>query len=87
MEDLEREGPTGGHWPSSATIFSQVLGPPADRVEMMLTTSETSQPTRILRPRGRAHPFFRVIPVRLPVHLPKTPSPPTSPPMKALTVL
>ena len=81
------EGPTGGYWPSSATIFSQVLGPPANRVETMLTTGETSQPTRILRPRGRACPFFRVIPIRLPVHLLKTPSLPTSPPMKALMVL
>ena len=58
------EGPAGGHQPSSATIFSQVMGPPANRVEMMQTPSETSQPTRILRPRGRAHPFFQVIPVR-----------------------
>ena len=58
LEDLEMEGLTGGHWPSSATIFSWVLGPPVDRVETMLIASETSQPTRILRPRGRAHLFF-----------------------------
>ena len=81
------EGPTGGCQLSSATIFSWVLGPPANRVEMMPTTGETSQPTRILRPRGRAHLFFRVIPIRPPVCLPKTPSPPTSPPTKALMVL
>ena len=53
----------------------------------MLTTSEISQPTRILRPRGRACPFFQVIPIRLPACLPKTPSQPTSPPMKTLAVL
>ena len=87
LEDLKIEEPTGGCWPSSATIFSWVLGPPANRVEMMPTASETSQPTRILRPRGRVHPFLQVIPIRLPVCLPKTPSPPTSPPMKALVVL
>ena len=58
LEGLKMEEPTGGHWTSSATIFIQVLGPLADRVEMMLTTGETSQPTRILRPRGRAHLFF-----------------------------
>ena len=87
LEGLEIEEPAGGHQPSSATIFSWVLGPPANRVEMMPTIGETSQPTRILKPRGRVHPFFRVIPIRLPVHLPKTPSPPTSPPMKALAVL
>ena len=87
LEDLEMEGPAGGCWPSSATIFSQVMGPPANRVEMMLTPSETSQPTRILRPRGRACPFFQVIPIRPPVRLPKTSSLPTSPPMQALMVL
>ena len=87
LEGLEIEEPAGGCWPSSATIFSWVLGPPANRVEMMLTTGETSQPTRILRPRGRACLFFQVIPIRPPVCLPKTPSPPTSPPMKAFAVL
>ena len=87
LEDLEMEGPTGGHQLSSATIFSWMLGPPADRVETMLTASETSQPTRILMPRGRAHLFFQVIPVWPPVCLPKTPSPPTSPSTKALMVL
>ena len=81
------EGPTSGHQPSSATIFSWVLDPSADRVETMPTASGTSQPTRILRPRGRACPFFQVIPIRLPVHLLKTPSLPTSSPTKALTVL
>ena len=81
------EGPAGGHQPSSATIFSRVMGPPADRVEMMPTPGETFQPTRILRPRGRACPFFRVIPIRPPVCLPKTSSLPTSPPMQALMVL
>ena len=87
LEDLEMEGLTGACQPSSATIFSWVLGPPANMVEMMPTTGETSQPTRMLRPRGRAHPFFQVIPIRLPVHLPKTPSLPASPPTKALMVL
>ena len=87
LEGLEIEEPTGDHQPSSATIFSQVLGPPANRVETMPTTSETSQPTRMLRPRGRACLFFRVIPIRLPICLQKTPSPPTSPPKKALVVL
>ena len=80
------EGLTGVHQPSSATIFSWVLGPPANRVETMPTTSETSQPTRMLRPGGRAHPFFWVIPIRPPGNLPKTPSLPASPPMKALMV-
>ena len=87
LEGLKMEGPTGNCWPSSATIFNWVLDPPANRVETVLTTGETSQPTRIVRPRGRAHLFFRVIPVRLPVHLPKTPSPPTPPPTKVLMVL
>ena len=87
LEGLKMEEPTGGCQPSSATIFSWVLGPPTNRVETMPTTSETSQPIRILKPRGRACPFFRVIPVRLPACLAKTPSPPTSPPMKALAVL
>ena len=86
LEDLAMEGLTGVHHLSSATIFSWVLGPPANRVEMMPTTSETSQPTRMLRPRGRAHLFFWVVPVRPPVHLLKTPSPPASPPTKALMV-
>ena len=68
LEDLVMEEPAGGHWPSSATIFSWVMDPPADKVEMMPTPSDTSKPTRILRPNGRACPFFRVIPVRLPVY-------------------
>ena len=54
---------------------------------MMLVTGETSQPARILRPRGRAHLFFWVIPIRSPAHLLEIPSPPTSPPMKTLAVL
>ena len=33
MEGLKMEEPEGGHWPSPTTIFSQVLGPPADRQE------------------------------------------------------
>ena len=58
LEDLKMEEPAGGCRLSSATIFSQVMGFPANRVETMPTPSETSQPTRILWPRGRAHPFF-----------------------------
>ena len=33
MEDLKMEEPKGGHQPSPTTIFSQVLGPLADRQE------------------------------------------------------
>ena len=87
LEDLEMEGLAGGCQPPSATIFNWVLGSPANRVETMPTTGETSQPTRMLRPRGRAHPFFRVIPARLSVCLLETPTLPTSPPTKALMVL
>ena len=87
LEGLEMEEPEDGYWPPSAAIFSQVLEPPVCRVEMMLTAGKTSQPTRILKPRGRAHPFFQVIPFRLPARLAKIPSPPTSPPMRALMVL
>ena len=58
LEGLMMEEPADGCQPSSATIFGQVLDPLANRVEMMPVAGETSQPTRILRPRGRAHPFF-----------------------------
>ena len=87
LEDLQIEEPAGGCRLSSPTIFSWVMGPPANRVEMMLTPSETSQPTRILWPRGRACLFFQVIPIRLLVHLLETSSLPTSLPMQALMVL
>ena len=33
MKGLEMEEPEGGHGPSPTTIFSQVLGPPANRQE------------------------------------------------------
>ena len=33
MEGLEMEEPEVGHWPSSTTIFGQVLGPSANRQE------------------------------------------------------
>ena len=33
MEGLQIEEPEDGHWPSLMTIFSQVLGPPANRQE------------------------------------------------------
>ena len=58
LEDLKMEGPAGGCQLTSVTIFSWVLGLPADRVEIMPTAGETSWPTRILRPRGRAFLFF-----------------------------
>ena len=70
LEGLEMEEPAGSCQPPSATIFSWVLEPPVCRVEMTPTTSKTS---RILRPRGRAHPFFWVTAVRSPACLPKIP--------------
>ena len=58
LEGLEMTESAGSCQLPTATIFSQVLGPPSDGVETMLTIGETSQPTRILRPRGRACLFF-----------------------------
>ena len=58
LEGLEMEEPAGSCRPPFPTIFSRVLEPPVCRVETMLTASEASQSTRILRPRGRACLFF-----------------------------
>ena len=42
MKGLEMEKPEGGHQPSPTTIFSRVLGPPADRQEVEESSARIS---------------------------------------------
>ena len=42
MKGLEMEEPEGGHQLSPTTIFSQVLGPPADRQEAEESSAKPS---------------------------------------------
>ena len=85
LEGLDLDQPRKAVQPPFATIFGRVLSLPASEPETTLFTEESHQHNVVLRPQGRAHPFPQLGPTQFPIHLPRAPTLPTFPSVRAVT--
>ena len=86
LEGLKMERPMDSHQPPSATLFSQVLGPPSERREKTPVTIGIPWQGGMPRLQGRACPFLHVAPTQPSICLPGAPTILASPPTRVLAV-